>query len=73
MKIGCTSWSFNWESPYESAIESIGKLRFRGTELIATRETDLTEYYTRERIGELIELCGSYDLTISEFALAGDF
>lgn len=73
MKIGCASWSYSWDSPYESAIESIGKLKFRGTELIATRETDLAGYYTRERIANLIELCRSYDLTISEFALAGGF
>ena len=73
MKIGCASWIYNWNSPYELAIESIGKLKFRGTELIATRETDLTDYYTRERIANLMELCSSHDLTISEFVLAGGF
>jgi sugar phosphate isomerase/epimerase len=73
MKLGCASWVYSWDSPYDSAIESIGKLKFKGTELIATRETDLAGYYTRERIAKLIELCGSYGLTISEFALAGGF
>ncbi|MFQ6095616.1 MAG: sugar phosphate isomerase/epimerase family protein [Candidatus Bathyarchaeia archaeon] len=73
MKIGCAAWCFDWDSPYEEAIKSVGKLNFQGTELIATRETDLEEYYTRKRINELTQLCESYGLTLSEFALAGSW
>lgn len=73
MKVGCASWCFGWDSPYEEAIKSVGSLGFQGIELIATRETDLTEYYSPKRINELTELCESYGLTLSEFALAGQW
>lgn len=73
MKLGCASWCFSWESPFEGAVVSVGKLRFKGTELIATRETDLTEYYSRKMISKLREIIESYGMIVSEFALGGSF
>lgn len=71
MRLGCPAWVFSRDSPYEEAVKSIGALGFKGVELIATRESDLTKYYTPERNRKLTELCESCGLALSEFVLAG--
>jgi len=59
MEVGCTAWGFSRESTFWDAVESVGKLRVKGTELVAIRETDLTEYSTRKPI-VIVEFIGSY-------------
>lgn len=73
MKLGCASWCFaggvHIDTEYEKVISTIAELGFEGVELIAFTEKFLSEYYTKKKIRELVELMESQNLTLSEFVV----
>lgn len=72
MQVGCTAWAFTspgYAAPYEDAIDTIGRLGFKGVELILFSEQDLNEYYTPDRVRSLREQYLSHGLTLSQFAV----
>jgi sugar phosphate isomerase/epimerase len=56
-------------APYDEAIENAAQLGFDGVELIAMDSSELTEYYTRDRIRQLRTAVAARKLTISQFAV----
>jgi len=72
MQVGCTAWAFTspgYSAPYEEAIDTIGRLGFKGVELILFSQQDLDNYYTGDRIRDLRARYRSHSLTLSQFAI----
>lgn len=67
MKFGACVWPFQWDPPYESAIQHIAGLGFRAIELIAWDRQTLEDYYTPQRIQSLRGLLADEGLELSEF------
>ena len=67
MKFGASVWPFQWEPPYEAALQRIARLGFRAVELISWDRETLETYYTPARIAALRALLDSEGLTLSEF------
>lgn len=59
-------WPFEWEAPYDGAIERIADLGFDAVELIAWDRAVLDEHYTDERIEEITGLVEREGLEISQ-------
>lgn len=67
MKFGTTVWTYQWDPPYEEALQRIAQLGFKAVELIAWNPEVLASYYTPQRIKSLRTLLADLGLTLSEF------
>ena len=67
MKFGASSWPFQWDPPYETAIQRIAGLGFKAIELIAWDKNYLKDYYTKETIAGLKSALKSEGLLLSQF------
>jgi sugar phosphate isomerase/epimerase len=67
MRLGAPVWPFQWNPPYEDAVQRIASLGFRSVELIAWSPQALEEYYTAQRIRSLRSLMDDLGLRLSEF------
>jgi sugar phosphate isomerase/epimerase len=67
MKLGAAVWPFQWQPPYEEAVQRIAALGFGAVELIAWDGEALASYYTPARVRELRSLVADLGLVVSEF------
>jgi sugar phosphate isomerase/epimerase len=67
MKFGACLWPFKWDPPYEDQLERVANLGFKSVELIAWNPKFLKEYYTPEKIDQILGLIDEHGLEISEF------
>ena len=67
MKFGASVWPFQWQPPYDDAIQRIANLGFQATELIAWNREVLNTHYTPQRIRDYRSLLGDLGLELSEF------
>lgn len=70
-KVGCCTWIFAPDIHVVSfeAISKAIELGFKGIELIASSQRHMEEFYTKDNIRKILEICESKDLTISQFAI----
>jgi len=72
MKLGCAVGCFtypHYSAPYEEPISRIAAMGFDGLEMIAAVPSDLTDYYTPERLRELDAMIHDNGMEVSEFIL----
>ena len=67
MKFGASIWPFQWNPPYDPAIQRIAANGFKALELIAWNSDTLKDYYTRETIKKLRALMDGEGVVISQF------
>jgi sugar phosphate isomerase/epimerase len=67
MKFGASSWPFQWDPPYEKAIERIAGCGFKAVELIGWNKDYLKDYYTPATIKTLRKALKDNGLAISQF------
>ncbi len=67
MRFGASVWPFQWNPPYDSALQRIAALGYRAAELIAWNRDVLKSYYTPETIRHLKLLLDDLGLELSEF------
>jgi sugar phosphate isomerase/epimerase len=67
MKFGASSWPFQWEPPYDTAIRRIAKLGFKAIELIGWNKDFLKDYYVPATIQELKKVLKGEGIALSQF------
>lgn len=67
MKFGASIWPFQWNPPYDPAIQRIAANGFKALELIAWNEDTLKDYYTPDTVKSLRSLLDSEGVEISQF------
>jgi sugar phosphate isomerase/epimerase len=67
MKFGASSWPFQWDPPYETAIRRIASLGFKAIELIAWNRDFLKDYYTADTIKKLRGVLKNEGIALSQF------
>jgi sugar phosphate isomerase/epimerase len=70
MRFGASVWPWRWDTPYDKAIERIGKAGFRATELIAWKHEVLNDYYTPSTIKTLRGVLSDNNMGLSQFVVA---
>jgi len=70
MRFGASVWPWRWDTPYDKAIERIGKAGFRATELIAWKHEVLNDYYTPATIKTLRGVLSDNKMELSQFVVA---
>jgi sugar phosphate isomerase/epimerase len=71
-RVGCLSWCFHpfsARADQERAIEVIGELGFDGIELILIARSDIKEYWTDDRISQMVKQLARHKLAVSQFVL----
>lgn len=67
MKFGASSWPFQWDPPYETAIRRIAGLGFKAIELIAWNTDFLRDYWTPPTIKMLRGVLDGEGIALSQF------
>ncbi len=67
MKFGAGVWPFQWQPPYDDAVQRIANLGFRATELIAWNRDFLNDYYTPSKVMDLRKVLDGEGIEISQF------
>lgn len=67
MKFGASSWPFQWDPPYETAIRRIAGLGFKAIELIAWNTDFLRDYWTPSTIRMLRGVLDGEGIALSQF------
>jgi len=67
MKFGASSWPFQWDPPYDTAIRRIAGLGFKAIELIAWNRDFLNDYYAPATIAGLRSVLDGEGIALSQF------
>jgi len=73
-KVGCCAWILSPDI-HEIDIKTISKvaeLGFKGIEVIASSQRHFNEFYTKDNIKKISEICKSNELSISQFVIISE-
>jgi sugar phosphate isomerase/epimerase len=73
MKFGASIWPWKWDAPYDKAIQRLGGIGFRATELISWDNDIFENYYTPETIKLLRSTLDGEGMELSQFVVKNEY